>query len=208
MNIWAERTGGMQRRYEEHDTAEPAPHPRNRQHPNGMKRVFTFSAKTRIWQPQQPGRSAAARKIRPDSGRRKRQIRVLTERYYTAFWVAKRAYHKEKGLNMRIIRCIGMVLLVCIIRSICTILMINMFRITYTSNRRKGGCVSRDRGNRLSTRLWTTTVETKSQWGRNAQVHPQKGSPLKLGFRVKGFRRRWGGGGGLSALRNPCPTEH
>lgn len=64
--------GGMQRRCEEHDTAEPAPHLRNRQHPNRMKRVFTFSAKTRIWQHQQDGKSAAARKIRPDSWWQKR----------------------------------------------------------------------------------------------------------------------------------------
>lgn len=200
--------GGTQRRCEEHDTAEPAPHLRNRQHPNGMKRVFTFSAKTRIWQHQQVRNSAAARKIRPDSGRRKRQIRVLTERYYIAFWVVKRACHLENGLNIRIIRGIGMVLLVYIMRLIRTILMINIMKITYISNRWRGGCISRDRGIRLITRLWTATSKTKSQWGRNGKVRPQKESPLKLGFRVKGFRRRWGGGGGLSALRNTCPVEH
>lgn len=189
MNVWAGRTGyvGSLRRARHRraraTSARGAAFKRN-------KKGFHFSAKTRIWQHQQHGRSAAARKIRPDSGRRKRQIRVLTERYYTAFWVAKRACHLENGLNIRIIRCIGMVLLVYIMRLIRTILMINIMKITYISNRWRGGCISRDRGIWLITRLWTVTSKTKSQWGRNAQVHPQKGSPLKLGFRVKGLRRR------------------
>lgn len=35
----------MQRRCEEHDTAEPAPHQRDGQLPNRMKRVFIFPPK-------------------------------------------------------------------------------------------------------------------------------------------------------------------
>ena len=35
----------MQRRYEEHDTAEPAPHQRDGQLPNRMKRVSFFPPK-------------------------------------------------------------------------------------------------------------------------------------------------------------------